>query len=100
MSFESLIERRAQPEPNSGCLLWLGYVTPKGYGSLKFNGHMRLAHRVAYEMTKGPIKKPLHIDHLCRVRCCVNPIHLEAVTIGENNRRSDLRNNGKRRRQP
>ena len=42
------------------------------------------AHRFVYEQTKGPILEGLTIDHLCRVRCCVNPDHLEVVTIQEN----------------
>lgn len=49
---------------------------------------MVLAHRYAYELLVGPIPEGLHIDHLCRVRLCVNPAHLEAVTCHENNRRS------------
>lgn len=45
------------------------------------------AHRLAYEMTFGPIPAGLHIDHLCSTPLCVNPKHLEAVTQAENNRR-------------
>lgn len=48
---------------------------------------MLSAHRVAYELTRGPIPAGMEIDHLCRVRSCVNPDHLEAVTRGENLRR-------------
>lgn len=46
------------------------------------------AHRLAYMRAKGPIPKGLHVDHLCRVPTCVNPAHLEAVTPGENVRRT------------
>lgn len=45
---------------------------------------MRGAHRVAYEIVKGPIPKGLQIDHLCRVPACINPNHLEAVTAQVN----------------
>lgn len=46
-----------------------------------------MAHRMAYEELVGPIADGLQIDHLCRVRCCVNPAHLEPVTQAENIRR-------------
>ena len=49
-----------------------------------------MAHRVSYEALVGPIPKDLCIDHLCRVRNCVNPAHLEPVTVREN----ILRGNG------
>lgn len=61
------------------------------------DGKMRLAHRVAYEIHVGPIPDGLEIDHLCRVRCCVNPDHLEPVTHRENMRRSPSWNSVGRR---
>lgn len=66
------------------CWLWQG--TPNvagGYGRLGKGGYAR-AHRFAYELLIGPIPKGLTLDHLCRVRLCVNPKHLEPVTIGVN----------------
>lgn len=75
-------------EPNSGCWLWLGADDGgDGYGRIVVNGRQRSAHRVSYELHRGAIPDGLHIDHLCRVRCCVNPDHLEPVTCGENIRR-------------
>lgn len=47
------------------------------------------AHRLAYEGLVGPIPEGLQIDHLCRVRNCVNPEHLEPVTSRENTMRGD-----------
>jgi len=75
--FDSLYE----PEPNSGCFLWTGNLNRNGYGRYYLGGKKYImAHRFAYERQRGAIPVGLTIDHLCRVRCCVNPIHMEAVT--------------------
>jgi len=77
------------PEPNSGCWLWIGATTAKGYGSFWANGKSCKAHRWSYRWKFGPIPKGLQIDHLCRVRSCVNPQHLEPVTNAENIKRGE-----------
>ncbi len=58
--------------------------TQNGYGKVRFEGRGYLAHRVTYEHFIGPIPEGHQIDHLCRVRNCVRPDHLEAVTSREN----------------
>lgn len=69
-------------EPMSGCWIWNASLNPGGYGQIcTRTGHPALAHRVSYELNRGPIPKGLTLDHLCRNRCCVNPDHLEAVTM-------------------
>lgn len=74
----------------NGCWLWTGPVTRDGYGMIGVEGNRsRGIHRVAYEHFVGPIPIGLQIDHLCRVRHCCCPWHLEAVTSGENTRRGD-----------
>jgi len=75
----------------SGCWIWTGSTQWNGYGSVSWKGARRVAHRVSYELLAGPIPKGLQLDHLCRVRGCVNPQHLEPVTNKENVRRSPLR---------
>ena len=78
------------PEPFSGCWLWMGYITPQGYGrSSEAGGKSDFAHRIAYRALRGPIPAGLHLDHLCRVRCCINPAHLEPVTPAETIRRGE-----------
>ena len=81
-------EAKFIPEPNSGCWLWQGNLHPTtGYGQLTSGGKHFLAHRWAYEHYVGPIPEGLQLDHKCRLRCCVNPDHLEPVTCKENNNR-------------
>jgi hypothetical protein len=70
------------------CVLWTAGVTKQGYGSfVPDRGAQQLAHRWAYEQVNGEIPADHVIDHLCRVRRCVNAAHLEAVTNEENLRR-------------
>lgn len=71
---------KVAPCPMSGCWLWAGRCTWDGYGALEVKGRHHSAHRLAYSVLRGPIAKGMHTDHLCRVRCCVNPDHLEVVT--------------------
>lgn len=73
-----------------GCWVWGGSPDPGGYGRITLaDGKRERVHRFAYRMFVGPIPDGLTIDHLCRVRLCANPKHLEAVTSEENVRRGD-----------
>lgn len=73
----------------SGCWVWTGSKLPKGYGRFWVSPSRGIcyAHRFSYEVFVGPIPEGLCIDHLCRNTSCVNPTHLEAVSVGENVRR-------------
>lgn len=71
----------------TSCWVWQGTVTTEGYGQFMENRRSVLAHRHQYEQAKGPIPLGLQLDHLCRVRRCVNPDHLEAVSCEVNVRR-------------
>ncbi len=91
-----IFDTKWQPEPNSGCHLWCGPTDPKKhghvYGRIRDQGKLVYAHRYAFEREHGQIGDGLVIDHKCRNTYCVNPQHLEAVTISENVRRGTPKN--------
>lgn len=70
---------------DNGCIEWTASTNSTGYGTFfPGSGAVQVAHRWSYEYFKGPIPNGLHLDHLCRNRRCVNPDHLEPVTVWEN----------------
>ena len=77
---------------SNGCWIWTGAIHKSGYGQIKWKGKSTVAHRVMYTIFKGEIPKGLVIDHLCNIKKCVNPEHLEAVTTSENTQRAWNRN--------
>lgn len=80
------IEQRLWPrvDKSGDCWIWQGALTTWGYGTIRYKGRPCQAHRVAYELLVGPIPDGMQLDHICRVRACVNPAHLEPVTNREN----------------
>lgn len=69
------------------CWLWTASVKENGYGQWNSGTRNYNAHRLIHEAVNGPTPPGLELDHLCRVRRCVRPSHLEAVTRAENRRR-------------
>jgi hypothetical protein len=83
--------RRLVKVDDNGCWLWQGTLSRNGYGRHRVGPGrgLEMAHRVSYAHYVGPIPEGLQIDHLCRVRSCTNPAHLEAVTASVNTERQD-----------
>lgn len=72
------------------CWLWTAGLTSAGYAKFWLEGKTTLGHIVVYETLVGYIPDGLTLDHLCRVRRCVNPEHLEPVTQQVNTLRSPI----------
>lgn len=88
LSDEHKFFARVFGENESGCWIWGGARSGE-YGLFVIRGEKILAHRWAYEFARAEIPNGLVIDHLCRNTRCVNPWHLEPVTIAENTRRGE-----------
>lgn len=99
MSQESLFEKHTIPEPNSGCLLWIGYVDRHGYGVANIantHGIQTSAHRIAWKLYRGEIPKGMCVLHRCDNPPCVNVNHLFLGTQSDNMK--DARAKGRMRK--
>lgn len=75
------IQQRVIPDTVTGCWLWTGGKTGVGYAEARWNGRtVGNLHRPIYQAIKGTIPDDAVLDHLCRVRHCLNPDHLEVTT--------------------
>ena len=77
------------------CWLWLRHRQNKGYGFVKWHGRPRLAHRIAYTLTYGPIPDGIEVMHICDTPACCNPSHLRLGTHADN--MADMANKGRSR---
>ena len=83
------------PEPMSGCWLWEGYCNKQGYGRISINSRLVSAHRLSWELHRGPIPNGLLVLHHCDVPACVNPDHLFLGTYQDNH--DDSKKKGRRK---
>lgn len=75
------LARLLVPEPTSGCWLYAGTRESRnGYGRVWWEGREQQVHILTYKFFRGLYAAGLILDHLCRVRACANPWHLEPVT--------------------
>lgn len=81
-------------DPDTQCWTWVAAIDPTGYGRAWHDGAQAYAHRVVYHLLTDSLFPVygglwgLTLDHhVCGVKRCVNPAHLEPVTRGENVRR-------------
>lgn len=98
----SLSERfwaKVEVRGGDDCWPWIGVVKKSGYAQIKVGRQMKSAHRVAWEITNGPIPEGMVLDHIChggncpggRVcphRSCCNPGHLRPTSSSDNTLRS------------
>lgn len=92
------LQIRTMVDAVTGCWIWTGKATAKGYGMVKRERSRQhvMVYRLSYELLVGPISDGLVIDHLCRNPRCLNPTHLEPVTQAENLRRGTNQTNDQR----
>lgn len=80
VSAEERFWRHVELEPNSGCWIWVGARGKSGYGNF-WDGESYLnSHVFSFNLLVGPTPVDYELDHTCRLRCCVNPRHLEVVS--------------------
>ncbi|WP_459754187.1 HNH endonuclease signature motif containing protein [Streptomyces sennicomposti] len=69
------------------CWVYGGRLNQDGYCRVRHFGRMTMGHRITWEEFRAPVPDGLTLDHLCRIRACVNPWHLDPVPQRVNARR-------------
>lgn len=76
--------RKVTVRAESDCWIWGGALNSRGYGCVSVKGRVQLTHRLAYQLLVGPIADGMTIDHICEIKRCVNPAHLQQMERGLN----------------
>lgn len=76
---------RSKRDDETGCLVWSGRLE-RGYGRMQYDGRTQYAHRIAWQLARGPVGKGMTIDHLCHNRACIEVDHLREATPEANSR--------------
>ena len=84
MTIQERMDKSYDSIPYDGCWIWNKHLASNGYGRMRYNGKMQQAHRVMYEVKKGPIPKGMNVLHKCDVKDCINPDHLFLGTQKDN----------------
>lgn len=92
---QEYVRERVTIDADTGCWIWKLSVDAHGYGFCGLREYRNKAHRISYMAFKGEILDGMQVDHLCRVRRCVNPEHLEQVTPRGNVRRASVARMGR-----
>ena len=87
-----------EPDPNSGCWLWTGYLSSNGYGRIHWRGRSFQSHRASYVAHRGEIPDGLFACHRCDTPACVNPAHLFLGTHADN--MADMAAKGRGKKSP
>lgn len=87
MDWDSVIGACVTQHSDTGCWTWDRARNKYGYGVLTYKGSAWYAHRVSYTIAVGEIPEDMTVDHICWVRSCVRPSHLQLLTLPENTRR-------------
>lgn len=78
-------------EWRGACLIWTGTRDVRGYGRIRIGGKWLRAHRVAFELLRGPIPEGMVLMHSCDTPACINIAHLSVGTQGDNIRDCDAK---------
>lgn len=84
-----------EPEPNTGCHLWVGGYTSTGYGQFSVNERPRKAHRIAWLLEGRTIPRGMALLHKCDTPSCVNPDHLFVGSLPDNSKDMAIKGRGR-----